>query len=77
MRFEFATAGRVLFGAGSVKDLAPAARSMGSRVLVVTGRSRERPVTTTRAKFKTCAFEKPPGDFDDVLCAPFLVGRRA
>lgn len=42
MPFEFATAGRVLFGTGTVKELVPAARSMGSRALVVTGQSRER-----------------------------------
>lgn len=42
MQFEFATAARVLFGPGTSKELVPAARSMGSRALVVTGRSRER-----------------------------------
>lgn len=42
MRFEFATAGRILFGPGAVREVAPAAREMGGRVLVVTGRSRER-----------------------------------
>ena len=38
MRFEFATATRIIFGTGSLKELASAARSMGSRPLVVTGR---------------------------------------
>jgi alcohol dehydrogenase class IV len=42
MQFEFATASRLIFGPGSVKDLASAARSMGSRALIVTGRSTER-----------------------------------
>lgn len=42
MRFEFATATRVLFGPGVVREVAPAAREMGKRALVVTGRSRER-----------------------------------
>ena len=42
MRFEFATATRIVFGAGAVRDLAPAARELGKRPLVVTGRSRER-----------------------------------
>ncbi len=42
MRFEFATAGRIVFGPGTVKEVTPAARRMGSRALVVTGRSRER-----------------------------------
>jgi alcohol dehydrogenase class IV len=40
--FEFATAGRILFGAGSLKEAAPAARKFGSRALVVTGRTKER-----------------------------------
>src|SRR5512140_2552261 len=37
MRFEFATATRIRFGAGTVKELAPAARALGSRVLFVEG----------------------------------------
>jgi len=36
MRFEFATAGRIVFGAGAARDVAPAAREMGRRALVVT-----------------------------------------
>src|SRR5487761_1375883 len=42
MRFELATAGRVIFGAGAVREVAPAARGFGSRALLVTGRSAER-----------------------------------
>jgi alcohol dehydrogenase class IV len=41
MRFEFATASRVLFGAGTVREVAPAAKEMGRRALVVTRRSGE------------------------------------
>ena len=41
MRFEFATAARILFGAGTVREVAPAAREMGRRALLVTGRSAE------------------------------------
>jgi len=37
--FEFATAGRILFGAGKAAEVAPAAASLGSRVLLVTGKS--------------------------------------
>ena len=40
--FEFATAARILFGAGVVRQVPAAARSMGARPLVVTGASRER-----------------------------------
>ncbi len=42
MRFEFATATRILFGPGSLRDVVPAAKSMGQRALVVTGRNRSR-----------------------------------
>ncbi len=35
--FEFAAAGRIVFGAGSVKEVMPAAARLGSRVLLVTG----------------------------------------
>ncbi len=37
MRFEFATAGRIVFGPGTAKEIAAAAAAMGSRPLVVTG----------------------------------------
>jgi alcohol dehydrogenase class IV len=42
MRFEFATATRILFGAGMVREVAAAAVTMGTRALVVTGASPER-----------------------------------
>jgi alcohol dehydrogenase class IV len=42
MPFEFATASRIVFGAGSVREVTPAARQWGSRALVVTGRNPER-----------------------------------
>lgn len=42
MRFEFATAGRIIFGAGSVGEVAPAAKSMGKRALLLTGAAQER-----------------------------------
>ena len=37
MPFEFATAGRILFGEGAVHQAAPAAEKLGQRVLLVTG----------------------------------------
>ena len=37
MRFEFATANRILFGQGTLKQAAPIAASFGRRVLIVTG----------------------------------------
>ncbi len=42
MRFEFATATRIIFGAGTLKEVGPLAAEMGHRALVVTGRSSER-----------------------------------
>lgn len=42
MHFEFATASRIIFGPGSVKELASVAKSMGSRVLFVEGGSGSR-----------------------------------
>jgi len=39
MRFEFATAARIVFGGGSVRDVAPAAAALGKRAFVVTGNS--------------------------------------
>jgi alcohol dehydrogenase class IV len=42
LRFEFATAARIVFGEGSVREAAGEARRMGSRALVVTGRSASR-----------------------------------
>ena len=42
MRFEFATAARILFGAGTLRQVGPIAAEMGSRALVVTGRTTDR-----------------------------------
>jgi alcohol dehydrogenase class IV len=37
MRFEFATAARIVFGRGTLSEIGPLATEMGRRVLVVTG----------------------------------------
>ncbi|MGB9722716.1 MAG: iron-containing alcohol dehydrogenase [Chloroflexia bacterium] len=42
MRFEFATAARVVFGAGTLGEVGPAAAALGRRALVVTGRNAAR-----------------------------------
>lgn len=39
MQFEFATAARILFGPGTVRETAACAKGLGSRVLLVTGRN--------------------------------------
>src|SRR5262249_22691775 len=38
MQFEFATAGRIIFGAGKLREIGPIAKNFGGRVLVVTGK---------------------------------------
>lgn len=42
MRFEFATAARILFGAGMINETAAAASGMGTRALLVVGKSARR-----------------------------------
>lgn len=42
MRFDFVTAGRIIFGPGAIQELAPSARALGSRVLFVRGGTEER-----------------------------------
>jgi alcohol dehydrogenase class IV len=42
MRFEFATATRIVFGPGTLREVVPAAKMFGRRALLVTGRSTER-----------------------------------
>lgn len=42
MRFEFATATRILFGPGTLLEVAPLAKGLGERALVVTGQNLRR-----------------------------------
>jgi len=42
MRFEFATATRLIFGVGTLREVGPIAAEMGSRALVVVGRTAAR-----------------------------------
>lgn len=42
MRFEFATTTHIIFGPGTIRDVAPLATEMGKHAFVVTGRSLER-----------------------------------
>jgi alcohol dehydrogenase class IV len=39
MRFEFATAGRIIFGAGTLQEIGTIARELGRHAFVVTGRN--------------------------------------
>ena len=42
LRFEFATAARVVFGGGTLRELGTIAQPLGRRALVVTGRNSDR-----------------------------------
>lgn len=42
MQFEFATATRIVFGASKVSEVAPAAKELGSKILLVTGKTQGR-----------------------------------
>ncbi len=53
MRFEFATASRIIFGQGTLKEVAPFASEMGNRALLVTGRNVERAVPLLELLNKT------------------------
>ena len=51
MRFEFATATRIVFGEGAFGEVPAAARAMGTRALLVTGRSPARAALPAAATF--------------------------
>lgn len=63
MRFEFATAARILFGAGTVGEAGSVAKQMATRALVVTGSTRER-AGRLLAVLRTCDVDH------EVLCIP-------
>jgi alcohol dehydrogenase class IV len=42
MRFEFASASRIVFGTGTVNEVAPAASSLGKKCLLITGKGIDR-----------------------------------
>src|SRR5207247_9546375 len=42
MRFEFATATRIIFGAGTLREIGRLAKELGQRALLVTGRNLSR-----------------------------------
>ncbi len=62
MNFEFATAGRIVFGPGSLREAAPAAAKMGKRAMVVTGASADR-AAPLRAQLEAAG----------VRCVPYSV----
>lgn len=62
MLFEFSTAHRIRFGSGTLKEVAPFARGLGQRALVVTGRNfgRAAPLLASLGA-------------EDLECTPFAV----
>jgi alcohol dehydrogenase class IV len=65
VRFELATAGRIVFGPGAVADLPAIARTFGTRAFVVTGRDSRRhalQIDALRAAGLTCATFQTPGE---------------
>lgn len=53
LRFEFKTASRIIFGQGTVREVAPIASEMGSCALLVTGKSVERAAPLLESLDKT------------------------
>jgi alcohol dehydrogenase class IV len=49
VRFEFSTPTRIIFGPGALRDVGPAAKALGRRALVVTGRDPGRAATLVEA----------------------------
>jgi alcohol dehydrogenase class IV len=80
MQFEFSTAGRIVFGRGSVQAVVPAARAMGQRALLVTGRSAERSkaleAELVRAGCEVCRFVIPGEPTIEQVSEGAEVGRR-
>jgi alcohol dehydrogenase class IV len=63
MRFEFATASRIIFGPGTAAELPPLAKAMGDRVFLITGKKVNRTAPLREflreAGLKTVAFAIP------------------
>lgn len=59
MRFDFATAGKILFGAGRAKDAAPEASGLGQRPLLVTGANPARAAVIREALRPVAEFAVP------------------
>lgn len=80
MRFEFATASRIIFGRGTWKEVAPLASGMGNRALIVTGRNVERaePLSDAlkRGGMKTFIFSVPIEPTIELTIEGLQVGRQ-
>jgi alcohol dehydrogenase class IV len=73
MRFEFATAARIIFGAGALREVGPLAAEMGRKALVVTGshpdRARSLLELLQANGVASVAFSVPDEPTTDLVCA--------
>jgi alcohol dehydrogenase class IV len=73
MRFEFITATRILFGPGTLREVAPAAGELGRRILIVCGKSPGRVdpllVSLDAAGLYHCVFPVPGEPTTDLVQA--------
>ena len=81
IRFEFATATRIIFGQSTVQEVAPLAAGMGCRALVVTGRSLERCQSLlsqlSEQGVKSITFQVPGEPTTDIALEGVRVAREA
>jgi len=81
MRFEFATATRIIFGDGTIQQVPPLAAEMGSCAFVVTGRTRQRakPLLEQLSKhrIKCVTFSVPGEPTTTIAKAAVLQARQA
>jgi len=72
MRFEFATASRIVFGPGTVQEVPASAREMGNRAMLVTGKSEQRPAPLLEALkevgLETSVFQVPCEPTVSLVC---------
>ncbi|MEW5801694.1 MAG: iron-containing alcohol dehydrogenase [bacterium] len=81
MRFEFATATRIIFGQGTLQEVAPLAAGMGNRALVVTGSSLERSLSLLSQlrehRIEPVTFHVPGEPTTDIALAGVRTAREA
>lgn len=72
VRFEFATATRIIFGAGTLREIGPLAAQMGQRAFVVTGKTPERATSLltdlTAHRVEATTFAVPGEPTTDLVC---------
>ena len=81
MIFEFATAGRIIFGPGTLKQIGPLAGETGSRAFVVLGQSlsRAQPLLALldRERIKTITFQVPGEPTIDLIQQGAILARES